>query len=313
MSPWLNHSLSGYFVFFMIKLQGHNEIAHAFQIYFVSLYRNLEFHFLSLFANQDPQVKTHTHTHPVLFQRYKATSMCVCSVARSCLTLWESVDCSLPVSSVHGILQTGILEWVAISTSKGSSHPGIDQESPASPILAGAFLITEPLGSPIMQHTILFITADFFQLIANPPNRNLEVFFPVLDLFMWFWLRASCQAGPVSGLLSSIYTLADLLLYMCHICDYWPLALQPSPTRGSQQSGVFSFPIQSVDCSEVFYCLFVLLGGLWMGDWGCIFHTKYCHIISVKNFFFGPVMWLFGSQFPSQDLNPGPGNESAES
>ena len=169
MSPWLNHSLSGYFVFFMIKLQGHNEIAHAFQIYFVSLYRNLEFHFLSLFANQDPQVKTHTHTHPVLFQRYNATSMCVCSVARSCLTLWESVDCSLPVSSVHGILQTRILEWVAISTSKGSSHPGIDQESPASPILAGAFLITEPPGSPIMQHTYLslLIFSSWLQILQT--------------------------------------------------------------------------------------------------------------------------------------------------
>ena len=47
----------------MVKLQGQNEIAHASQIYFVSLYRNLEFHFLSLFPNPDPQVKTHTHAH----------------------------------------------------------------------------------------------------------------------------------------------------------------------------------------------------------------------------------------------------------
>ena len=32
------------------------------------------------------------------------------------------MDCSLPGSSVHGILQTGILEWVAISFSRGSSR-----------------------------------------------------------------------------------------------------------------------------------------------------------------------------------------------
>ena len=44
-------------------------------------------------------------------------------VAQSCPTLWDSVDCSLPGSSVHGILQARILEWVAISFSRGSSPP----------------------------------------------------------------------------------------------------------------------------------------------------------------------------------------------
>ena len=33
------------------------------------------------------------------------------------------MDCSLPVSSVYGILQARILEWVAISSSRGSSQP----------------------------------------------------------------------------------------------------------------------------------------------------------------------------------------------
>ena len=40
---------------------------------------------------------------------------CVCTVAQSCLTLWDPLDCSPPGSSVHGILQARILEWVAIS------------------------------------------------------------------------------------------------------------------------------------------------------------------------------------------------------
>ena len=39
------------------------------------------------------------------------------------LTLCERMDCSLPGSSVHGILQPRILEWVAISFSRGSSRP----------------------------------------------------------------------------------------------------------------------------------------------------------------------------------------------
>ena len=41
-------------------------------------------------------------------------------VAQSCPTLCDSVDCNLPGSSVHGILQARILEWGVISFSKGS-------------------------------------------------------------------------------------------------------------------------------------------------------------------------------------------------
>ena len=44
-------------------------------------------------------------------------------VAQSCLTLSHPMDCSPPGSSVHGILQARILEWVAISFPKGSSWP----------------------------------------------------------------------------------------------------------------------------------------------------------------------------------------------
>ena len=44
-------------------------------------------------------------------------------VTQSCPTLCNHVDCSPPGSSVHGILQARILEWVAISFSRGSSQP----------------------------------------------------------------------------------------------------------------------------------------------------------------------------------------------
>ena len=40
-------------------------------------------------------------------------------VAQSCPTLCEPMDCSLPGSSVHGIFQARILEWIAISFSRG--------------------------------------------------------------------------------------------------------------------------------------------------------------------------------------------------
>ena len=46
----------------------------------------------------------------------------LCSVAQSC-RLCDLMDCSPPGSSVRGIPQAGILEWVAISFSRGSSRP----------------------------------------------------------------------------------------------------------------------------------------------------------------------------------------------
>ena len=44
-------------------------------------------------------------------------------VAQSCLTLCDPMDCSLQGSSVHGIFQARVLEWVAVSFSRGSSWP----------------------------------------------------------------------------------------------------------------------------------------------------------------------------------------------
>ena len=46
----------------------------------------------------------------------------LCLVTQSCLTLCNPMGCSLPGSSVHGILQARILEWVAMPFSRGSSQ-----------------------------------------------------------------------------------------------------------------------------------------------------------------------------------------------
>ena len=67
-----------------------------------------------------------THTHIWL---YYLPYMCMYSyivnseVAQSCPTLCDPMDCSLPGSSVHGIFQAIVLEWIAISFSRGSSQP----------------------------------------------------------------------------------------------------------------------------------------------------------------------------------------------
>ena len=68
--------------------------------------------------------------------------------AQLCPTLFELMDCSLPGSSVHGILQARVLEWVAISSSKRSSHPGIELAFLVSPASVGSLSTTAPPGKP---------------------------------------------------------------------------------------------------------------------------------------------------------------------
>ena len=68
-------------------------------------------------------------------------------VAQSCPTLSNPMDCSLPGSSVHGIFQARVLEWVAIAFFGGSfPDPRI---KPGSPALQAEALLSEPGGKPI--------------------------------------------------------------------------------------------------------------------------------------------------------------------
>ena len=67
-------------------------------------------------------------------------------VARSCLTLCDPMDNSLPSCSVHGMLQARILEWVAIPFSRWSSQP-------SSPALQADSLPFKPPGKPLCPHS----------------------------------------------------------------------------------------------------------------------------------------------------------------
>ena len=71
--------------------------------------------------------------------------LCESEVTQSCLTLCDPMDYRLPGSSVLGILQARIIEWVAIPISRGSSNPGIESWSPVS---QADSLLSEPPGKP---------------------------------------------------------------------------------------------------------------------------------------------------------------------
>ena len=78
----------------------------------------------------------------------------MCGHAQSfhlCLILWDPMDCRSPGSSVHGILQVRILEWVPRPFSRGSSWP---RDRIASPALQVDSLPTEPPGKPYRKHIV---------------------------------------------------------------------------------------------------------------------------------------------------------------
>ena len=52
-------------------------------------------------------------------------------VAQLCLTLSDPMDCSLPGSSIHGVFQARVLEWVAIAFSKNQGKLEVDRQEMA--------------------------------------------------------------------------------------------------------------------------------------------------------------------------------------
>ena len=80
--------------------------------------------------------------HPLLLLLLNAQSL------QSCLTLCDPMDCSLPGSSVHRILQARILEWVAMPSSRESFLPRDRTHVSSTSYIAGEFFTTEPPGKP---------------------------------------------------------------------------------------------------------------------------------------------------------------------
>ena len=97
-----------------------------------------------------------SESHP--FVRWNEL-MCVraCSVAQSCPTLCDHTDCSPPGSSVHGVLQARILEWVAMPSSRGYSQP---RDWTQVSYIAGRFFINWATGQ--IQPTACFGRAVLF-------------------------------------------------------------------------------------------------------------------------------------------------------
>ena len=111
-------------------------------------------------------------------------------LAQSCLTPCDPMDLSLPGSSVHRILQARILEWVAISFSRGSSNPGIEPRSPAS---QADSLPSEPPGKPLLKVKCL-------QLAKNNTLRTTSTF---LTFSLYYFCGSVCVSMCMQQRMSS--------------------------------------------------------------------------------------------------------------
>ena len=77
------------------------------------------------------------------------STVCMCMLSHiSHIWLSDAMDCSWPDSSVHEILQSKILQWVAMFSSRGSSQPRGWTHVCCGSCIAGEFFTTEPPGKP---------------------------------------------------------------------------------------------------------------------------------------------------------------------
>ena len=169
-----------------------------------------------------PQSDFHGWNLSWIWRRENATShdnrASVRLVSQSCPIICDPIDCSLPGSSVHGISQARILEWVPVSF----SDPGIEPTSLAFP---GRFFTTEPPGKlypaspgPLKGNTRLLLMAGTWRVYAiiGFCSALLETYLPaclqspesVGEQQFTVWLAAAClhvgnKAGHCAGLATS--------------------------------------------------------------------------------------------------------------
>ena len=117
-------------------------------------------------------------------------------VAQSCPTLCDPVDGSPPGSFVYGILQARILEWVAISFSRGSSWPR--DRTPVSRI-AG-------------RHFTVWANREATRIYINPLNLG---FFPVVLIIRMRWCVFDKNTSPKW----CCVPLSTMYQRICDICD----------------------------------------------------------------------------------------------
>ena len=93
---------------------------------------------------------THTHTHKCVDNEIITVAIATLRAqSLSCVQLCDPMNCRPPGSSDHEIFQARILQWVAISFSKGSFRPRDQTFVSCVSCIAGRFLTHEPSRKPL--------------------------------------------------------------------------------------------------------------------------------------------------------------------
>ena len=98
---------------------------------------------------------------------YEAYAMCWSTKVVCVLSRLAVSDSATSGSYIHGILQARILEWVAVSSSRGSSWPRDQTHFLCVSCIPGRFFIVEQLGKPNIKITHLYWTYVCVQLLQS--------------------------------------------------------------------------------------------------------------------------------------------------
>ena len=189
-------------------------------------------------------------------------------VAQSCPTPCNPMDCSLPGSSVYGIFQARVLEWVAISFSRRSSQPR--DWSLVSHILGKCFTVWANRKVPSLLKACIYCVFLRFSRVYATSNCPFAGFFQVLQIILRFYCSASCL---VLGLL------------LLEIRIWWQF-LGPLACRLHQ----FSFLFTSTSSASCCYLMICAMFTHFPGPWGFL-DTHFIEDITVI------VFCLVGCQF----------------
>ena len=99
--------------------------------------------------------------------------MCVCVLSHFSHVFVTPMNCNLLGSSVHGVFQARIWEWVAMPSSRGSSQPRDQTCNSCGSCIAGWFFKAEPLGEPQARDQGLNIHTVHGAFIAKAKCLNL--------------------------------------------------------------------------------------------------------------------------------------------
>ena len=145
------------------------------------------------------------------------------------LTLSDPMDCSLPDSSVHGILHARILEWVVMPSSRGSFQPRDQTLVSYSSCIVGKFFLAETPGKPAIDICSVQLLSCV-QLFAIPWTAAHQAFLSITNTQSLLKLMSIKSVMPSNHLilchplllLRSIFPNIRVFSNESALCIKWP-------------------------------------------------------------------------------------------